>query len=293
MSPRAGELLLWGANHLPLTVHQPWRLITATFLHGGLIHIAFNMWVLWDTGRLAERFYGNGQFVLIYFVAGLAGSIASLFFSARTGVSVGASGAIFGVVGCLLAAIFTKSSKLPPGLMASMRSSMLMFIAYSMVMGFVVGFIDNAAHIGGLIGGFLMGIVLAEMLVAAAEMEVDLRHDHLVVTEPAPRLLHTQPGRLELRIPRKRPVRHLIQAQGQRPGGNTRGGGNEGEGEEKKKSEHNGAAGWSWQTQPRREEGRPLPVRTERRRDGNARTLRGKRRGAHRESGADGEKPAG
>jgi rhomboid protease GluP len=162
MSPRAVELLFWGGNHLPLTVHQPWRLITAAFLHGGLIHIAFNMWVLWDTGRLAERFYGNGQFVLIYFVAGLAGSIASLFFSARSGVSVGASGAIFGVVGCLLAAILTKSSKLPPGLMTSMRSSMLMFIAYSMVMGFVVGFIDNAAHIGGLIGGFLMGIVLAE-----------------------------------------------------------------------------------------------------------------------------------
>jgi rhomboid protease GluP len=162
MSPRAGELLLWGANHLPLTVHQPWRLITATFLHGGLIHIAFNMWVLWDTGRLAERFYGNGQFALIYVVAGLAGSIASLFFSARTGVSVGASGAIFGVVGCLLAAIFTKASKLPPGLMASMRSSMLLFVAYSMVMGFFVGFIDNAAHIGGLVGGFLMGIVLAE-----------------------------------------------------------------------------------------------------------------------------------
>lgn len=162
ISPRAIELLFWGANHLPLTIEQPWRLVSAAFLHAGIIHLAFNMWALWQTGRLAERFYGNGQFVLIYAVAGLSGSIASLFFSARTGVSVGASGAIFGVVGCLLAAIFTKAHKLPPALVASMRSSMLMFVGYSLFMGFVAGFIDNAAHIGGLVGGYAMGAVLAE-----------------------------------------------------------------------------------------------------------------------------------
>ena len=161
-APRAIDLLMWGGNHLPLTVEQPWRLAAATFLHGGLVHLAFNMWSLWDTGRLAERFYGNGQLLLMYAVSGLAGSIASLFFSARTGVSVGASGAIFGVVGCLLAAIFTKAHKLPPALVQSMRSSMLMFVGFSLFMGFTAGFIDNAAHIGGLAGGFLMGMVLAE-----------------------------------------------------------------------------------------------------------------------------------
>ena len=162
MSPRAIDLLAWGGNHLPATVQQPWRLAAATFLHGGILHLAFNMWALWDTGRLAERFYGNLQLALIYAVAGLAGSIASLFFAARTGVSVGASGAIFGVVGCLLAAIFTKAHKLPAALVASMRSSMLLFVGYSLFMGFVVGFIDNAAHIGGLVAGFLMGMMLAE-----------------------------------------------------------------------------------------------------------------------------------
>jgi rhomboid protease GluP len=162
MSPRPVELAVWGANFLPLTIEQPWRLLTATFLHGGIIHLAFNMWALWDTGRLAERFYGNAQLLLIYLVAGLAGSMASLFFAARTGVSVGASGAIFGVVGCLLAAIFTKAHKLPPALVQSMRSSMLMFVGFSLFMGFTAGFIDNAAHLGGLAGGFLMGMVLAE-----------------------------------------------------------------------------------------------------------------------------------
>lgn len=162
ISPRPIDLALWGANHLPLTIEQPWRLLTATFLHGGIVHLAFNMWALWDTGRLAERFYGNPQLLLIYLVAGLSGSVASLFFAARTGVSVGASGAIFGVVGCLLAAIFTKAHKLPPALVQSMRSSMLMFVGFSLFMGFTAGFIDNAAHIGGLAGGFVMGMVLAE-----------------------------------------------------------------------------------------------------------------------------------
>jgi rhomboid protease GluP len=162
MSPSPRALLAWGGNHLPLTLEQPWRLLTATFLHGGIIHLAFNMWALWDTGRLAERFYGNVPLLLIYLVSGLSGSIASLFFAASTGVSVGASGAIFGVVGCLLAAIFTKAHKLPPALVASMRSSMLIFIGYSLFMGFVAGFIDNAAHIGGLVGGYLMGMLLAE-----------------------------------------------------------------------------------------------------------------------------------
>ena len=162
ISPRPIELAFWGGNHLPLTIEQPWRLLTATFLHGGILHLGFNMWALWDTGRLAERFYGNGQLLLIYLGAGLSGSMASLFFAARTGVSVGASGAIFGVVGCLLAALLTKAHKLPPVLVQSMRSSMLTFVGFSLFMGFTAGFIDNAAHVGGLAGGYLMGMVMAE-----------------------------------------------------------------------------------------------------------------------------------
>jgi rhomboid protease GluP len=126
------------------------------------------MWALWETGRLAERFYGNLPLAAIYAVSGLAGSIASLYFSARSGVSVGASGAIFGVVGCLLAAIFTKARKLPPGLVASLRSSMLLFVGYSLFMGFVAGFIDNAAHIGGLVAGFAMGALLPGKFDASA-----------------------------------------------------------------------------------------------------------------------------
>ena len=162
MSPRPIDLLMWGGNFLPATVQQPWRLLSSVFLHGGIIHLAFNMWALWDTGRLAERFYGNFQLLLIFFVSGLSGSMTSLFFSASHSVSVGASGAIFGVVGSLLAAVFTKAHKLPTGLVTSMRSSMLTFVGYSLFMGFVASFIDNSAHIGGLVGGFAMGMILAE-----------------------------------------------------------------------------------------------------------------------------------
>ena len=160
--PLAADLLDWGANRLPNTQAQPWRLFTATFLHAGAVHLAMNMWALWDTGRVAERFYGNLQFLLIYLVAGLFGSLASLFFAARAGVSVGASGAIFGVVGALLAALFTQHDKLPPGLATSLRTSMLSFTAFSLFMGFATPHIDNSAHLGGLVAGVLMGLMLVE-----------------------------------------------------------------------------------------------------------------------------------
>ena len=162
LAPDPQLLLQWGGNFLPLTIEQPWRLVTATLLHGGLIHLAFNMWALWDAGRIAERFYGNAQFLVIYLTAGVFGSLASDFFAARSGVSVGASGAIFGVVGALAAALYTKHHKLPPELVAAMRSSTTMFVGYSLLMGFLTPHIDNAAHIGGLVSGFLMATVMAE-----------------------------------------------------------------------------------------------------------------------------------
>lgn len=162
LTPTIRDLLAWGANHLPLTQQQPWRLFAATVLHGGALHLALNMWALWSVGGLAERFYGNKQFLLIYCFAGLFGSLASLFFSARTGVSVGASGAIFGVVGTILAALYTKQGKMPGPIVKSLRASILPFVAFSLFMGFTTSHIDNAAHLGGGAAGFLLGMILAE-----------------------------------------------------------------------------------------------------------------------------------
>ncbi|MEZ5741127.1 MAG: rhomboid family intramembrane serine protease [Burkholderiaceae bacterium] len=107
MAPSAQSLLEVGGNWLPYTREQPWRLFSAMFLHAGLIHIGFNMWALRDMGMIAERFYGKAQFLLIYVVSGLFASLASLFFSAANSVSVGASGAVFGVAGAILAALLT------------------------------------------------------------------------------------------------------------------------------------------------------------------------------------------
>jgi rhomboid protease GluP len=160
--PEARELLAWGGNLLPLTQREPWRLVSAMFLHAGIIHLAFNMWALWNVGSIAERFYGNTQFALIYLLSGLFGSLASLFFAARTAVSVGASGAIFGITGALLAAILLKRDKLPAPLVASMRSSLFMFVGYSLFLGFTSGVVDNAAHVGGLVSGFALAWIMAE-----------------------------------------------------------------------------------------------------------------------------------
>lgn len=162
MSPKVRDLALWGANFLPLTLEQPWRLMAATVLHGGILHLALNMWALWNVGALAERFYGNTQYLIIYLLAGLFGSLASLFFSARMGVSVGASGAVFGVVGAILAALYTKHGKMPTAVVSSLRASLLPFVAFSLFMGFTTSHIDNAAHIGGGVAGFVLAMVLAE-----------------------------------------------------------------------------------------------------------------------------------
>jgi rhomboid protease GluP len=162
LQPDIRDLWLWGGNALEATRVQPWRLFTATLLHGGALHLAMNMWALWDTGRICERFFGRPQFVVIYLASGLMGSIASLFFSAAQGVSVGASGAIFGVVGALLAALFTKAQLLDPQFVRSLRTSMLFFTAFSLFLGFTVAHVDNSAHIGGLVTGFVLGLILAE-----------------------------------------------------------------------------------------------------------------------------------
>ncbi len=162
IAPRSVDLLALGGNFLPATLAEPWRLFSAMFLHAGILHIGFNLWALRDMGGIAERFYGHQQFLVIYLFAGLFGSLASLFFSASQAVSVGASGAIFGVAGAILAAIFTKHEKLPPALVGRMRTSMLVFVGYSLFMGFTVSFIDNSAHIGGLVSGFMLAWIMAE-----------------------------------------------------------------------------------------------------------------------------------
>lgn len=161
---RADEYLRFGANFAPLTAGgEWWRLFTATFVHFGIVHLAFNLWALWGSGRLAERLYGNAGFVALYVFAGLCGSCASLYWNQQA-IGGGASGAVFGVFGALLAYVMRERGAVPPSAFNRLRVSSSSFVAYALFMGFAHGGIDNAAHLGGLVGGFAMGLALARPL---------------------------------------------------------------------------------------------------------------------------------
>src|SRR4051794_1459451 len=115
-SPPITKLVAWGANFGPLTItgHEWWRLITSCFVHIGLLHVLFNMYALFQAGKLTEKLFGNWFFLLIYLASGLAGSLTSVWFNPLF-VSAGASGAIFGVYGALLGYMAREGRGLPRG----------------------------------------------------------------------------------------------------------------------------------------------------------------------------------
>lgn len=161
MRAPADLLLAWGGNAASeVQEGQWWRLLSAMFLHGGLIHVAMNMVGLHGAGVMVERIYGHGQFALIYFAAGLSGSALSLHFAAQHAVSVGASGAVFGVFGALLVAVFVHRDKLPQAFGRETLAGIGLFVVYSLAQGLGKQGIDNAAHVGGLIGGAVIAAVL-------------------------------------------------------------------------------------------------------------------------------------
>ncbi len=160
--PAAPDMLRWGANFGPSTVAgEWWRLLTCTFLHFGVLHLAFNMWALTGAGPLVERMVGNVGFLLTYLVAGLGGSLASLFWN-PTLISAGASGAVFGVYGALLGLLLRQHGSVPREALVQLRGSGLAFLGYNLVFGLTVPNIDTAAHLGGLVAGFLGGVVLSQ-----------------------------------------------------------------------------------------------------------------------------------
>ena len=159
----AEKLMLWGGNVASEVQHgQWWRLLTATFLHSGIVHLAMNMIGLAGAGTMVERIYGHRQFALIYLGSGLMGSAMSLHFSAQKAVSVGASGAVFGVVGALLVSVLKHRKQLPKVFGKQTLGGITAFLFHSLSQGFAQQGIDNAAHIGGLLGGCLIALILPE-----------------------------------------------------------------------------------------------------------------------------------
>lgn len=153
-------VLHWGADFAPATAGgEWWRMLTSMFLHGGIIHIAVNMWALRNLGYTAELFYGRRNYLIIYLLSGFAGSSATLVWRPDT-VSVGASGAIFGVAGALAAMVYVKKLPVDRALLKRDIGSIGAVIFYNLLFGAAVPIINNAAHVGGLIAGFILGYAL-------------------------------------------------------------------------------------------------------------------------------------
>lgn len=158
----SGEMAVrFGANYGPYTLSgQWWRLATYMFLHHDIWHIAFNMWCLWDLGAMAESLYGRRTFAAIYLITGLAGGLASIAWNPGV-LTVGASGAIFGLVGALIASFYLGEFSLPREALGGTLRSLLFFAGFNLVFGQIWGGIDNACHIGGLVSGLALGALIA------------------------------------------------------------------------------------------------------------------------------------
>jgi membrane associated rhomboid family serine protease len=139
---------------LPGNLIQPWRFVTAVFLHGSLLHIAFNMWVLMDVGPLVEEVYGSARYLYIYVFTGVCGYLLS---SVLGNVSVGGSGALLGLIGVLLALTSGRKN----ASLQMLRSNIIRWLIYIAVMGFVFHGIDNYAHFGGCVSGYLLGRMMS------------------------------------------------------------------------------------------------------------------------------------
>ena len=162
--PTNAQLLQFGANWGPLSLgSQPWRLLTANYVHVGIVHIALNMWCLWDLGGLAELIFGPTTYFFIYLLCGLGGSIASVWWHPLV-VGAGASGAIFGLAGTLITAIYLGHLPFPKAALRGTLRSLFIFAGYNLFFGAVIAHVDNSAHIGGLITGLVIGALLARHL---------------------------------------------------------------------------------------------------------------------------------
>lgn len=157
----SGVQLQWGANFGPATQDgQWWRLLSALFIHFGVVHLTLNMWALWDIGRLVERLFGSTRFALLYLGSGVAGNLLSLVVQGNQAISGGASGAIFSLYGALLVFLWRERRQVDPREFRWLFGGALLFTVLMLGFGFVVPGIDNSAHGGGLIAGALLGMAL-------------------------------------------------------------------------------------------------------------------------------------
>ncbi len=169
--PTTDQLIHYGATntYLILAGHEWWRLLTATFVHVGLLHIATNMWCLWNLGLLGEPLLGPIGLIAVYLITGIAGNLLSLCFNVVyhdfISVGAGASGAVFGIAGILIVLLSNKRLPIPAFELNRLRRSVIQFAVLNLVIGIGANFtsivrIDNHAHIGGFLSGLALGVPL-------------------------------------------------------------------------------------------------------------------------------------
>lgn len=189
ISPTPDQLLAWGGDHAGAVLMQgQWvRIVTAMFVHVGILHLATNMWCLWNLGLLAEPLMGSAGLLAVYLLTGAAGNLLStlvnwlwplhdaggVFFP----VGAGASGAVFGIAGALI--VLLKSPRLPvPAFeLKKLRRSVIYFAGINLVLGFSISAgsrftgisIDNFAHLGGFTCGLLFAMPMVPRLGSSKE----------------------------------------------------------------------------------------------------------------------------
>jgi rhomboid protease GluP len=169
--PTIPQLVHYGATNAVyiLVGHQWWRLLTATFVHVGLLHIATNMWCLWNLGLLGEPLLGPAGLIVVYLITGIAGNLLSLFFNVLrpdyAAVGAGASGAVFGIAGILIVLLSNKKLPIPRFELNRLRRSVIQFAVLNLIIGYAANLtsivrIDNHAHVGGFLSGLALGVPL-------------------------------------------------------------------------------------------------------------------------------------
>lgn len=169
-SPTPVQLIHFGANVPALVLHGQWyRLLTATFVHVGLIHLLTNMWCLWNLGLLGEPLLGLWGMVAVYLLTGVAGNLLSLLINILLhdfiSVGAGASGAVFGISGILIVLLSNRKLPIPVFELYRLRRSVIQFAGLNLVIGLAtillpVIRIDNSAHVGGFLSGLALGVPL-------------------------------------------------------------------------------------------------------------------------------------
>ena len=209
LHPPSPTLIAWGGN-LPLytLTGDTWRLFTAMFLHGGVVHLGLNMLALWMTADRTDDEYGSVRMLVIYVAGGILASCASALWAERHAslatptalltVSVGASGAVMAQFGALLVALVVtppRFAALPADQRPGVDAGLVAVVAANVALGFVVPHVDQAAHVGGLVAGIAVGLLMAAVPGATGARAALARHGAtaLLVTACVGALLHFAP----------------------------------------------------------------------------------------------------